>query len=257
MTDYLVSFLPLLLGQTAFARDPLRFNGGLLAVALALFLVPSSATKNGPRLEPRHAPGRIEDDSSDEDAPPIAAKAVPIAHPTRPTDSLRVRIPPSRRGDAHGNGRTSPLPDLPMMGDLARPASASSESASAVSRALPSSHDSASGHRRAVSSHAIEIPASPSPATLSDPRLPPTLHPSAGPSNRHTSTRSHSAGLGSSRHFPPQPFLAVYRAHMMVMTAVAILAVDFPVFPREFGKCEDWGTSLVRVCVGCVRRLER
>jgi hypothetical protein len=45
--------------------------------------------------------------------------------------------------------------------------------------------------------------------------------------------------------FPPQPFLSVYRAQMMLMTIIAILAVDFPVFPREFGKCEDWGTSLV------------
>ena len=42
------------------------------------------------------------------------------------------------------------------------------------------------------------------------------------------------------------PFLSVYRAHMMVMTIHCILAVDFPVFPRRMGKCEDFGTSLVR-----------
>jgi len=42
-----------------------------------------------------------------------------------------------------------------------------------------------------------------------------------------------------------QPFLSVYRAHMMLMTIVCILAVDFQAFPREFAKCETWGTSLV------------
>jgi phosphatidylinositol glycan class W len=31
----------------------------------------------------------------------------------------------------------------------------------------------------------------------------------------------------------------------MVMTIHCILAVDFPVFPRWQGKCEDFGTSLV------------
>jgi hypothetical protein len=64
------------------------------------------------------------------------------------------------------------------------------------------------------------------------------------PATTSTST-STSTEASPPTKFPPQPFLSVYRAQMMLMTIVAILAVDFPVFPREFGKCEDWGTSLV------------
>jgi phosphatidylinositol glycan class W len=37
---------------------------------------------------------------------------------------------------------------------------------------------------------------------------------------------------------------------MMVMTVNCILAVDFPVFPRALGKCEDFGTGLMDVGVG-------
>jgi glucosaminylphosphatidylinositol acyltransferase len=44
----------------------------------------------------------------------------------------------------------------------------------------------------------------------------------------------------------PLPALTTYRAHMILMTILSILAVDFPVFPRSLAKCETYGVSLVR-----------
>jgi len=36
---------------------------------------------------------------------------------------------------------------------------------------------------------------------------------------------------------------------MLVMTTIAILAVDFKIFPRVFGKCEDFGVGLVSTAI--------
>jgi len=47
----------------------------------------------------------------------------------------------------------------------------------------------------------------------------------------------------------PLPALTTYRAHMLVMTFLAILAVDFPLFPRYLAKCETFGVSLVSISV--------
>ena len=47
-----------------------------------------------------------------------------------------------------------------------------------------------------------------------------------------------------------RPYLTCYRASMTLATAVAILAVDFPAFPRRFGKTETTGVSLMDVGAG-------
>jgi phosphatidylinositol glycan class W len=66
-------------------------------------------------------------------------------------------------------------------------------------------------------------------------------------SSHHDKPSKQGAGSPEQTETTRLSALSTYRAHMMLVTVLAILAVDFAVFPRRLAKCETYGVSFVRI----------
>jgi len=201
--------IPVLLSVTIFSGRPYTFNAFLLAISGYLYITSRStngrSTSSTEKGKERSKGEWLDESDSDEEPAEPLQSASLSPQPTSATSS----------GVSLGSSAPSPsmlLPETPT-----------------DQKARKRRHSPTPSTHTHTAIDILPTPEIADPGTLQSQQ-------SSYPSPVAARLRQAQARL---------PFLSVYRAHMMVMTIHCILAVDFKVFPRIQGKCENFGTSLV------------
>ncbi|WWC64696.1 uncharacterized protein I303_107307 [Kwoniella dejecticola CBS 10117] len=257
--DYLTSALPLLLSITLFATSPITYNASLVTLSVLVYLTSPTSRRqrsNGNRKDQSRSKGSwLEESDSDEEIaePPSANTSTnntPIKLPSQVIQSQ------NQNQNQHLSSATSlsysPSPSLesPLRLSVEDPFSPSTSEGNKVSKRRLSPQPSPDS----IAVNILPTPPFPDADSLSSTTYPSyqdngherKSSSSPRPDRIYVQDQAHSQAQSKRR----LPFLSVYRAHMMIMTVHCILAVDFKVFPRWLGKCEDFGTSLMDVGVG-------
>lgn len=235
--EYLTTVFPLLVGVTLASTRPILWSILFAIPVIYNYIVhASSSTRRGaepPRRPEKTSAGQWLDESDSDEEPAVPAN--PRAIDTSPRIQLPSEIVTEATTTAlspSASPLTSPIPPSPNLSAIDSPTDGPSK------RAWKRRHSPTPSTHTHTAISILPTPETPTTASM------------AGNARSYPSPQA--ARTAGRRLSPAQdrlPFLSVYRAHMMVMTIHCILAVDFPVFPRWQGKCEDFGTSLVRVLI--------
>ncbi|OXC70663.1 GPI-anchored wall transfer protein 1 [Cryptococcus neoformans] len=220
LNNYLICVLPLLFGVTIFSTSPLVFTSFLSIFSLAFITKSQKCFKSVSSPEKPKGQWLDESDSDEEPAEPASAAGSAAVSP--------VKLLPSQVAFASGS-LLSPDPTTSPM---------SPSSSSASGHEDPLGIMGVNRRRPLLEGVSLDVPS----------HIDSKVRISAVPYLRLKKSRATNAQWVEEKG--RLPFLTVYRAHMMLMTVICILAVDFEVFPRWQGKCEDFGTSLMDVGVG-------
>lgn len=227
LVDYLTTVLPLLLSVTVFSttRSAVALHVGLILLATASHVVKPAGSNEINRPNSKKSQGKWLDESDSDEEPSQPVYASSTSYPLS-------RLSTSSSADASGGSRPLSPVDPPVSSSTLSPDRA--EKPEISRRTFKRRHSPTPSTHTHTAIDVLQTPETDTFSTAANPAYP--RHPRARGTN----------GQLNGQEKGRLPFLSVYRAHMMIMTIHCILAVDFPIFPRVQGKCEDFGTSLAR-----------
>ncbi|WVF73118.1 hypothetical protein IAT40_007937 [Kwoniella sp. CBS 6097] len=277
--DYLTSALPLLLSVTTFSSAPYTLNFILIVISVFAYITSPALSSSHSSSRRRHGKTAKKSagswlDESDSDEEPSQPPSAPTSAKNTP-----IKLPSQQQVAFTSATATATATALSPSSNSSTPTSSvNSPSTLSVDDPFNTNHGQVGNmNKRRISpqpspeAHLVDI--LPTPPFLDSPTLSSNLssYPSSRSRNRSRSRQIPMASNSTEGPTMPTtttvrfssensseknskggrlPFLSIYRAHMMLLTSICILAVDFPVFPRWLGKCEDFGTSLMDVGVG-------